>query len=229
MATDPLALTLRLKKLGLLIRDARLARGKSLAECAELLGTSAEIITAYEFGETAPSLPELERLAYAFGIPVEHFLGNERLGLENKPRSGPERMALRHKLIGALLREKRMQAGLTLAGLADQIHIEPALLEGYELGETAVPVPVLEKLATALQCSFTLFQDRQGEIGAWLAQQRHQRAFMALAPETQVFISDPKNMAFLNLARQISEMPPEALRLLAESLSSAVHSRSTAV
>ena len=51
--------TIRMKKLGVLIRDARLASRQDIAECAKAIGVTKGIFRAYEEGRRAPSLPEL--------------------------------------------------------------------------------------------------------------------------------------------------------------------------
>ena len=73
MKINPVALSVRAKKLGVLVRDVRQASGESLQECAQALGVSEETFEAYELGERSPSLPELEALAYYLNVPVEHF------------------------------------------------------------------------------------------------------------------------------------------------------------
>ena len=62
---NPLALKIRTKKLGVLLRDARLSCGKSMKDCGEAIGISNSRIGSFERGEKAPSLPELEALAFA--------------------------------------------------------------------------------------------------------------------------------------------------------------------
>ena len=49
---------LRSRKLGVLIRDARLARRKTILECARISGVTAGIFRAWEEGRRSPSLPE---------------------------------------------------------------------------------------------------------------------------------------------------------------------------
>ena len=56
--------TIRTKKLGILIRDARLAARRSVEECAEAMGIRKILFCAYEEGFRAPSLPELETLVF---------------------------------------------------------------------------------------------------------------------------------------------------------------------
>ena len=79
MFSEPTAKILRAKKLGVLMRDARLFSCRNLSECAETLGVSQATYEAYELGEQSPSLPEVEILAYYFGVPLEHFYSNQLL------------------------------------------------------------------------------------------------------------------------------------------------------
>ena len=64
---------LRSRKLGVLIRDARLAARKTVPECAQLVGVTSGLLRAWEIGSKAPSLPELEVLAYSLHLPLSHF------------------------------------------------------------------------------------------------------------------------------------------------------------
>ena len=48
--------TIRTKKLGVLIRDARLAARKSIRECAEAIGVSPGTFSSYERGRKATCL-----------------------------------------------------------------------------------------------------------------------------------------------------------------------------
>ena len=67
------AITLRAKKLGILIKDARLSNGKTMKECGEAIGVSGSTISSYEKGKSSPSLPELEMLSFYLKIPIERF------------------------------------------------------------------------------------------------------------------------------------------------------------
>jgi len=64
---------IRSKKLGILIRDARLSARRSVEECAEAMGIRKILFCAYEEGIRAPSLPELETLVYFLDLPIDHF------------------------------------------------------------------------------------------------------------------------------------------------------------
>jgi len=53
-----LAMKIRAKKLGVLIRDVRLSKNKSIEECAQAVGITTSLFMEYEYGEKSPSLPE---------------------------------------------------------------------------------------------------------------------------------------------------------------------------
>ena len=83
-------ITIREKKLGLLIRDARMAERRSIKECADAIGIKPGLFRAYEEGRRAPSLPELETLVYYLKLPLSQFWGNETRS-DSAPRAGAQR------------------------------------------------------------------------------------------------------------------------------------------
>ena len=106
-------ITIRAKKLGILIRDARLASRRSAKECASALNVSNGVFKAYEEGRKAPSLPELETLVYYLELSIDHFWSNESLSDTPEKISEldlPRLTNLRHRMIGAFLRQERMDA-----------------------------------------------------------------------------------------------------------------------
>ena len=70
-------ITIREKKLGLLIRDARMAERRSIKECADAIGVKPGLFRAYEEGRRSPSLPELETLVFYLKLPITQFWGKE--------------------------------------------------------------------------------------------------------------------------------------------------------
>ncbi|NPA92210.1 MAG: helix-turn-helix domain-containing protein [Chloroflexi bacterium] len=213
---------LRAKKLGVLIRDARLASGRSRKAIAEVLGISPSQLAAYERGDKAPSLPELEALAYHLHLPVEHFFGSDVLTENESGEDIEERLGrliqIRQRIVGALLRQAREDAGLSLAEVSRQTEIPKSRLRDYELGERPVPLPDLEALAALYGLSLQHFMDRDGPIGTWLAQQRQVANFLELPPELRAFVAKPVNRPYLELAQRLSEMSVEKLRAVAEGL-----------
>ena len=221
METRPIAITIRAKKVGVLLRGARLAAGKSLEQCAQVIGASSSTLEAYERGEASPALPELEALAYYLKTPLAHFWGRE-IASASKPEAAsanPLRLLrLRNHIIGALFRQARQEAGLSLKEVAERTGVAEEKIASYELGERPIPLPELEVLASAVNRPIKDFQDSRGPIGTWIRQQHALQYFADLSPEMQEFISKPVNRPYIELAQRLSEMSVEKLRAVAEGL-----------
>ena len=220
MAT-PSQITLRTKKLGVLIRDARLSARRTSEECAKAMGVSRSMFRAYEEGRHAPSLPELEMLAYYLHLPIDHFWSKASLSGEQpaaEPLDSSRLVELRQRMIGALLRQERMNANLSLKALADGTGISSARLKNYELGERPIPLPELETLISALSSRIENFFDQNGPIGGWITDEKSVRQFLQLPKDLQAFICQPVNRPYLDLARKLSGMSNEQLRSVAEGL-----------
>jgi transcriptional regulator with XRE-family HTH domain len=214
-------ITLRTKKLGALIRDARIAVRRTTKECAQAIGTTNGIFKAYEEGRRAPSLPELETLVYFLDLPIDHFWGAEALS-DDAARTAeldlPRLTALRHRMIGALLRQERMNASLSMKSVADQTGISSSRLKAYELGERPIPLPELEALLRALGGRVETFFDQGGPIGQWIAEQKEIQQFKQMPSELRGFVCQPVNQPYLELARKLSEMSTDKLRSVAENI-----------
>jgi transcriptional regulator with XRE-family HTH domain len=220
MATSKAAI-IRGKKLGVLIQDARKAAKMSIQECASAIGVSTETFQSYELGKKAPSLPELEVLAFTMKIPVNHFWGKSTLSRSEKSADDLklERLVpLRHKMIGAAIRKARQDAGLDVEAMAQMAGISTDELEAYEYGQRAVPTPTLETLGEILGKPVENFMDRKGPVGAWMSQQQSIQGFQELDPDLQEFVVKPINRPYLELARHLSGLDAEKLRHIAEGL-----------
>ena len=107
-------LALRNRIVGVLLRNARERAEKTKRECAEALGVSTGTLTAYEEGRKPISLPELEILAYLTDTPTTYFLEHApQLETEGEQLELEEILILRHRIVGALLRQARLEADLT--------------------------------------------------------------------------------------------------------------------
>ncbi len=215
------ALTLRAKKLGILIRDARETAGKSKSETGAAIGVSAGSITSIENGRRSPSLPELELLCYFLNLPLEHFWTEDILG-DDPPLVEDEyiehSLALRDRHVGKTLEQARMQANLTATQIKDKTGISPARLKKYEAGENALPLPELELLARLVDLTVPDFVDPATPVGGYLLERRAGSEFRALPREIQAFVSKRVNQPYLEIAMKLSRMSSAELRSIAESL-----------
>src|SRR5512138_191852 len=192
-------ITIRTKKLGVLIRDARLAARRSVQECAEALGVKQSTFRAYEEGSKAPSLPELETLVYYLDLPMEHFWSKETKA-GNTPRHAkldlPKLVAVRQRKIGALLRQERMKASISLRSLAQETGISSGRIKAFELGERSIPLPELEVLVRTLGGRVETLFDRSGPIGQWMISEETIQKFMELPIELREFVATPVNRPY---------------------------------
>ena len=212
---------LRTRKLGVLIRDARLASRKTLSECAQLVGVTSGILRAWEEGRKAPSLPELEVLAYSLHLPLHHFWSKDAMS-DDAPLTDslnlPAILGIRQRLVGALLRQQRENTSLSVKALSEQSGIPVARLKAYELGARPIPLPELEGLVALLGGQIEAIFDQTGRIGQWMIQQKAVQEFLQLPPELQNFVSKPVNRPYLELAMKLSGMSTQKLRSVAEDL-----------
>ncbi len=216
---DKEAIALRNRIIGILLRDARIKAGRTKQECANWLGVPVSTITAYEEGRKSVSLPELEALAFFLDIPVRHFWDpNAHLLSEEPSPPVQEILALRHRMIGALVQQARKEAGKSRKDLAQWLGCSVRRIAAYEQGERPIPMAELEMLARALNRPIEYFLDSSGPIGEWEAEQRAFRMFRQLPPEIQEFVSRPINRSYLEVAMKLAEMPAGALRQIAEGL-----------
>ncbi len=214
-------ITLRMKKLGVLIRDARLASRRDIGECAEAVGVTKSIFRSYEEGRRAPSLPELETLVYYLKLPIHHFWSQSSISDEApaaEPFDLPRLVEVRQRMIGALLRQRRNDASISIKALSRETSISGARLKAYELGERPIPLPELEVLATALGSRVETFFDESGPIGQWMNDQKGIQQFLELPRELQNFVCQPVNRPYLELALKLSSLSTEKLRSVAEGL-----------
>jgi transcriptional regulator with XRE-family HTH domain len=214
-------ITIRKKKLGILIRDARLAARRTTKECAAALNVSNSAFVAYEEGRKAPSLPELEMLVYYLELPINHFWSNETLSTAPARIDDldlPRLTGLRHRMIGALLRQERMNASLSLKSVAEQTGISTNRLKHYELGEFPIPLPELELILHVLGGRVETFFDQGGPVGQWMREQKAVQQFLDMPVELRNFVCQPVNRPYLDLARKLSDMSTDKLRSVAEDL-----------
>jgi transcriptional regulator with XRE-family HTH domain len=219
---DPqLAIKIRAKKLGILLRDARLAAGKSLKDCGEAIGMSGSTMGAYEKGERSPSLPELEMLAFFLQVPLSHFWQDQILETEEMildELQVEHALILRNRAIGKILESKREQLGLTYKEIDEQTEISPRRMKKFENGDNAPSLPELELLTKTLGISLRDFREHDTVVGQWIAAQAGISEYLKLPTDVQLFVTNPGNIPFIQLAEKLARLSAEDLRDVAEGL-----------
>jgi transcriptional regulator with XRE-family HTH domain len=221
MEKEQLVLKLRKKKLGILMKDARVPWERSVEDCARVMAVQPEEYESYENGLRSPSLPQLEAFAYYMSIPMDHFW-NEHSISEDFPLKEAEKIRqrnqLRNRFIGTHLHQMREEKGLSADELAEQCGLDSAQIIQYEGGKEPIPLPELEILTRVLKIDIQDLFDRHGKIGEWEMKETSNARFQDLPDDLRDFVSMPVNRPYLELAKRLSEFPTEKLRSIAESL-----------
>lgn len=210
---------LRTKKIGLLLQDARLSARFEPTECSEALGIPVEQYLSYENGKTAPTLPEIEVLAYILNVPLEHFWGSQSVNTRKKDKQDFQRLlSLRNRVVQTRLRKTIQDNGITFGQLTEKTGFSKEDLEQILEGNAPVSMPELELFCTALNIRIDDFQDQKGAVGEWHRRQQSLEKFDKLTPGLQEFVSKPVNHPFIEVAQRLSNLSVDKLRNLAESL-----------
>jgi transcriptional regulator with XRE-family HTH domain len=220
------AFEVRSKMIGVLLRAARLKAGKTVKDCAEWLGCSTHIISQYEYGRRAISLPELEMLAQFFRVPVNHLWDEELAEIDQDGSRPPveKLMELRHKEIGILIRQNRSSAGKTQKQCSDIIGVSTETISKYEYGSRPIPFAYLELLADFLELPVTEFLDQESIPGGMSDPMGDpgllspQETWDTLPEKIRQFIRNPESRPYLEMAARLYESPRGSLRHLAEAI-----------
>ncbi len=210
---------IRGKMIGVLVRDARLKAGRTLDDCASVLHVSPQRVEAWELGDDVPTLPQIELLASYLDVPVSHFWGVDTLQSSGELVSAQEEyVALRTRMIGALLRLAREEQGLSLDDLAEASGLAAARIEAYEMGEKPMPMHELTVLSNAVKKNMRYFLESESHLGEWLAMREEWKHFTQLPPDIREFAANPRNLGFIEIAIMLSQMPADRLRRVGESV-----------
>jgi transcriptional regulator with XRE-family HTH domain len=216
-----LAAKLRAKKLGVLLKDARISAGKTMKECGQTVGISGSTISSYEQGTSSPSLPEVELLCHFLQVPLDRFWKDRIIFADNAyQEEGILQNFLdgRQRQIGNRLAEAREQSDTTYEEISAQTGISYGRMKRFEAGETPIPLPELELLCQTLHVELRDLRESESEIGRWLSAQSNISDFLALPIEIQEFVSKPVNYPYIVIAMNLSKMSAEELRAIAENL-----------
>ncbi len=222
MATvaEPEELAARRQILGALMQGARAKLGKTKQDCAQVLGVTAAAYSAYEEGRRDVTLPELELLAYYLKVPVRLFFERPERLLADDPVVPAEKViALRQRIIGALLRQARQDKEKSVKDLAKRLGVTTRRVSEYELGKRPVPLSQLQDAADMLGVPMSYFIDEGvGPIGEQELLRSQFDKFSELPDDLRKFLINPTNISYLRVAQRLSDMTTEQLRNLAASI-----------
>jgi transcriptional regulator with XRE-family HTH domain len=179
-----------------------------------------DAVRAWELGASAPSLPQLEILAFYLGIPVSHFWNTKTLSTQEEERQVPNQQynELRDRVIGAMLTTARKEAKLSQEELAKATGLTLEQIASYELGQQPIPFPELTSLSTAVHKSIPQFLEDGNRVGSWLALKEEYQRFTELPEDMRAFVTQPVNQAFIDIAMRLSRLQVQELREVGENI-----------
>ena len=167
----------RAKKLGEMIHEARGQAGRSIADCAQVLGIAEDSFSQLESGEQVPSLPDLEVLAMYLDVPMAYFWGSASAEM-TKEIDYASFADIRQRIVGALLRRARLQSNRSVEEIAGHIDSTVEQIQEYESGQVAVPLFDLDRIGKYLGVNLDYFSDEgRGPLAEHEAGQRMQKRF----------------------------------------------------
>lgn len=178
------------KKLGIVIKSAREIRKQSIEVCANAIGVEASTFLLYENGEIAPSLPELEVLAYFLEVPIQHFfnstLEEEKIVFKNN-QDLDQFLMIRSKVIATRLKSYRLKKNVSPAKMVANTSLTEDQYLLYEDGSQPIPLTNLQAFMFPLGCSMKEFLAEGGRIGAKYRAEKAQQTLEDIPSEVQKF------------------------------------------
>jgi transcriptional regulator with XRE-family HTH domain len=208
---------LRRRTIGLLIRRVREGASCTVAQLAAALQVKPATMKAYEAGIREPSLVELLAISDWLSVSVTALLDEAGPTLPIAPSQLNVQAALQlgNHVLGAKLKQARLNADESLKVLAGAVGISSGMLKSYELG-TAIPITVLE----ALTAHFGLTMQHWFEADAFHINpaQQQQTAFAALPSDVRAFVTNADALSHLRMAMQLHALPANEVQRVAEAL-----------
>lgn len=209
------ARSVRGRIIGVLIRKSRFEAERRPAECAEFVGTTPQLIEAWEYGDSVPSWPQLELLA----LFLNGRSSVSRAGaLTQGQRARKEYLLLRQRLIGALLRSARRRVGWNIDELSERSGLEAGLIKRFEFGEEKIPVSDLAALAQFLKTDLSFFTALAQTPSNLMPSNETRELSTESNTKFHQFAGQSENRAFINLAMAFKQIAPADLHRIADAL-----------
>jgi transcriptional regulator with XRE-family HTH domain len=217
-------LTLKAKQLGIRITDRRQRIGISIEELCERSGITIEDLQCIEHGESNPSLPQLESIAFYLGVNFDELTKGKKIEITANSYDVNKLLqlqSLQNRMIGVQLKLARENGKLSLEDIADQCGISTGTFENYELGLLPIPFPELESMCAALAIPVENFLSKNDLFSGTQSETASSPGPLPdakIPAELLEFVSNSANLPYIELAKKLSGMDAGKLRSIAEGL-----------
>lgn len=129
------------------IRARREALGLSQAAVAGMVGLNKEVYRRYEIGDREPGITTARRIAEILDLSLAEVAGQ----IDATPPLSTQANA--PSVVGAVLRARRSELGLTQTKVASSLGISVESYQQYESGSVELPLTIAAELAAILDIS----------------------------------------------------------------------------
>ena len=209
------------KKLGIMIKNSRTVKNRSVDDCAKVLGIEPKVFEQFETGQQTPTLPQLEILAFYLDVPIQLYFTSqlqEQRQVFDDSEELQKFLTVRRKSIATRLKSQREQKELSIAQMIANTTLDEKQYREMEEGQQPISLTNLQAFMYPLNCSLKEFYAEKGKIGEKYRQTRTQKALENVPNELQQFMMNPSNEPYLRLAMHLSSLSAERLRSIAEGL-----------
>lgn len=207
--------------IGAQIRCTRMEAGRSVRDLAKLAGMSSKRLAALEAGEAEPALGEIEALAHYLNVPIDDLLRDNVID-NDEPAKQPDfkgMAVLRQRIIGARLKQARLDRGASITDTAAMLGLTRAQLNSIEMGRRPLPVSRMLKLIQHYDITVDQLLDLGiGPVGEKQLRVMQHMRFDALPDEVKTFVTSASSLPFLQAAMHLSQLPQEQLSSAAKVL-----------
>lgn len=203
------------------LTKAREFRQFTLKFCSQLLGIPAGRLRNYEKGKSLPSLPEIEALAFIYGLPVSALFSPQRIrSIIREPDTSKLQMLMNihHHIISTRLKIAFDRSGKTVKEISKASGMTGARIQKYFNNTSEIPFDDLISLSNALGLEIQSLFDTESSLGQWQAQQERMTLFAELPQDIQEKVIDNANLPYVTAARNLKALDRQSLQALSDAL-----------
>ena len=190
-------------------------------DVCQLLDIPTSKLTNYEKGKYAPTLPEIESLAYIYDIPINALFSPEELEElirePDKQKLG-ELRNIRRQIISTQINIAFDNSGQSIKELAANTGLPLSRLNKYLSNSLEIPFDDLLVLTKALRIDIQQLFDSQSSLGQWQMERSRQLLFSKLPEEIKAYVVTSANSSMIAVTEKIRALDKPALRALIDAL-----------
>lgn len=203
------------------LMKAREAKQMTLKSCSELLGIPVSRLRNYEEGRYIPTLPEIETLAFIFGLPLSALFYPDEIDhhIRKPDRDKLQQLIrIRGHIISTRLQMAFEKSGKSMSEITKETGLTTSRVKKYLDNALEIPYNDLCALSAALGVDTLSLFDNESSMGQWHALQERVSVFRMLPEDIQKEVIAEGRTELLRTASRLKDLDHHSLRALSEAL-----------